>query len=142
MGLFYFVKQNYAIGLAPYPLAQLTSFFKSHIPRRCSDESGDIELLHIFAHVQTYHIVFRVKKIFSQRLGKLCLSDSCRTEEHEGAYRFARILYAGSVALNGLYDLPDGIVLADDPLLQHVRHLHQTAALVFSHPSGRDSGHL
>ncbi len=37
MGLFYFVKKNNRIGLAPYCLCEITSFFISYIARRRTD---------------------------------------------------------------------------------------------------------
>ena len=57
MGLLYLIQQNDAVRLASYPFAELSSFFKSYIARRSSDEPGDVELLHVFAHVQPYHVV-------------------------------------------------------------------------------------
>ena len=57
MCLLYLIKQDYAVRLSPDTFAELSSFFESDISRRRSYQSGYIEFLHVFAHVQTDDIV-------------------------------------------------------------------------------------
>ena len=75
------IKQHDAIWLATHPLAELSTLLESNISRRRSDQSGNIELFHIFAHVQTDHIVFRIKQILCEALRQLGLSYTGRSEE-------------------------------------------------------------
>src|SRR5690554_4240384 len=69
VGFFNLIQQDYRIGLSSYFFSQLSTFFIPHVPRRCSYQSTDRELLHIFTHVDAYQGILRVKQFLGKYLG-------------------------------------------------------------------------
>ena len=57
MSLLDLVQEHDAIGLAAHPLAELSALLVTNVAGRRSDEAGDREFLHIFAHVDPDHIL-------------------------------------------------------------------------------------
>ena len=47
-----FVEQYDRIGLAAHLLGELAAFLVPNVTGRRADQSGDVELLHVFAHVE------------------------------------------------------------------------------------------
>ena len=131
MCFFNLVKKHDAVRFPSYPFTELSALLESYISRRSSDESGHIELLHIFAHIKADHILFRVEKVLCKRLGELGLSHSCRTEEQEGSDRFVRVLDAGPVASDCTYDLVDRLLLTYDSAAEHILHFQELASFAF-----------
>ena len=82
-------------------------------------------LLHVLRHVEADERVVVAEEELGERLGQLGLADSRRSEEDERTGRPLRILQPGAGAADGLADRPDGVVLADDPLVQFVLHAQQ-----------------
>mmetsp|Transcript_18955 Transcript_18955/g.41043 ORF Transcript_18955/g.41043 Transcript_18955/m.41043 type:complete len:231 (-) Transcript_18955:511-1203(-) len=66
---------------SPDRLCQLPSFFISHIPRRRSRQPRRSMLLHIFRHVNPYHILLASIILRRQRLGQPCLTHAGRSAE-------------------------------------------------------------
>ena len=61
MRLFHLVQQDDAVGLAPHGLGQLTALVVAHVSRRRADQTADGELLHVFAHIDSNHVLLIVK---------------------------------------------------------------------------------
>ncbi len=61
VSLFYLVEEDNGVGLAANSLSKLTALVVSDISGRRSDETADAEFLHVFAHVDTYHIALIVE---------------------------------------------------------------------------------
>lgn len=57
------------------------------------------------------------------------LADTCRSKEHKGADRLIGVFQTNPVTLDSLDDLVDGLILADDFLLQYGIHLKQFRVL-------------
>ena len=71
MGLFDFVKQHHAVGLAADGLRQLSRLIIAHVAWRRTDELGNRVLLHILGHIQSYKGIHTVEHIVCQALDKL-----------------------------------------------------------------------
>ena len=70
-----------------------------------------------------------VEQASCQSLCKLRFADARGAEEHERAYRPVRVAYACTRAPDGLCDLLNGLVLADDGLMQHLIEVQKLLAL-------------
>ena len=112
MRFFDFIEEDHGKRLSADCFRQLTALIVSYISGRCSDQAGYGEFLHVFAHIDTHHVVLVVKKVISQRLREFRLADACRTEEQEGTDRSLRILDSGL----GTKDRPQGSGLFLSPL--------------------------
>ena len=95
MSLFYLVEKHYGIRFSPYRLCELSALLVSYISGRRSYQSRYGEFLHIFAHIDTYHVVFVVEQTLCQSFCKLCFADTGRSQKQERADRLAGILYSG-----------------------------------------------
>ena len=142
MRLLNFVQQHDTIRLPSDPFAKLSSFLVSDISRRRADESRNGEFLHVFAHVDSYHIILGIKQILGDTLGQFRLADTGRPEEHERPDRPARILEPGPVSLDCPHDGVDGIVLAYDASSQALAHFHYPVSLGLGDLVYRDAGHF
>ena len=76
------------------------------------------ELLHVLAHVDAHHRLLVVEQELGERPGELGLADAGGPEEHERADRPVGVGQAGAAAADGVGDGGDGVVLADDPLVE------------------------
>ena len=137
-----FIQQHHAIRLPAHLFAQLSAFLIPHIARRRADQSGYGELLHIFTHVDSHHIVLRIKKILCNALGKFRLSHTGRAEEEERTDRPVRVLQTCTVTLDGADNRTDSLILSDDPALQPFLHFQYPVPLGFGHLIYRNPGHL
>ena len=75
-----------------------------------------------------------------ERLGQLGLANAGGAEEDERARRTLRVLETGPGAADRLADSRDGVLLADDPLVQLVFHPEQLLGLFFGELVDRDTG--
>ncbi len=99
-------------------------------------------LLAVLAHVDAHQGVLVVEHELGQRLGQLGLAHAGGAEEDERADRAARVLQAGAGPADGVGDGVDGLVLADDALVQALLHLQQLVRLGLHHLVDRDAGPL
>ncbi len=129
MGLFDFVEKDYRIGLAAHLFTELPALVVAHIARRRTDETADVELLAVLAHIYPDYVVLRVEKIFGKTLRKGSLSHSRRTDEKEAAHRPEGILDPRAIAANRADDALDGVVLADNPPRKTALHFQQANSL-------------
>ena len=72
--------------------------------------------------------------------GQLGLAHAGRAQEDERPAGPLRVLQAGPGAPDGLADAPDGVLLADDPLVQLVLHAEELLALFLGELVDRDAG--
>ena len=75
-----------------------------------------------------------------QGLGQLGLADTGRAEEDERPGRTLRVLQAGSGTADRLGDGVDGVLLADDPLVQLVFHAEELFGLFLGQLVDGDAG--
>src|SRR6185369_735266 len=75
-----------------------------------------------------------------ERLGQLRLPDAGRPGEDERAARTLRVLEAGAGPADSLRERLDGLLLADDALVQLVLHAQQALALLLGELEDGDAG--
>ena len=103
--------------------------------------------LHVLGHVDADQRVLVAEQELGQRLGQLGLADAGRAEEDERADGPLGVLEAGARPPHGAGDGVDGLVLADDALVQRVLHLQQAlrsppAAMLRHRDAGPDGDDL
>ena len=91
-------------------------------------------------HVDADHRVLRVEHELGQRAGQLGLADAGRAEEQERADRPVRVAQAGARAAQGVGHGLDGLVLADDALVQALLHVDELLDLALHEARDRDAG--
>ncbi len=96
--------------------------------------------LHELAHVDLDERVLAAEHELGEGLGELRLPDAGRAEEDERADRALRVLQAGTGAADGLRDDLDGLLLADDPVVERVLHVEQPLGLLLGDARDRDAG--
>ena len=106
-------------------------------------------LLLILRHVDAGHHRLVVEEVFSQRLGQLGLAHARRAHEDERGDGALGILQACTAAAYGVADGADGLVLADDTLVQLLLQVQQFLTLALHHaadgyacPAGDDLGDI
>ena len=92
------------------------------------------------AHVDLDERVVVAEQEVGQRLGQLGLTDTGRAGEDERAGRPLRVLQAGTGTTDRLGDGLDGVLLADDPLVDLVLHAQQPSGLLLGQLEHRDAG--
>ena len=139
MRFFDFIEEDHGERLSADCFCQLAALIVSHISGRCSDQAGYGEFLHVFAHIDTHHVVLVVKKVISQRLREFRLADACRTEEQEGTDRSLRILDSGLGTKNCVGYLTDRLILADHSLVKFILKIQDFFPLPFCQFADRDA---
>ena len=91
-------------------------------------------------HVDLDERVVIAEQEVRQRLGQLGLADAGRAGEDERPRRALGVLQPGARAADRLGDRLNGILLADDPLVQLVLHAEQTRRLLLGQLEDRDAG--
>ena len=105
MGFFDLIEKNYAVRTAADCLCELTALIIADIAGRRSDKTRYGIFLHVFAHIDSYHIVLVIEERFRKSLCKLCLADARRTEEEERTDRSARVFYTCTRTQNCIRNL-------------------------------------
>ncbi len=82
-------------------------------------------------HVERDHRRVVTEQELGERLGEFGLADAGGAEEDERTGRTLRVLQAGTCATDRPADRLDGVLLADDPLVQFVFHVEETLGLLF-----------
>ena len=140
VGFFYLVEEYDAVWPAAHGFSQLPAFIVAHIAWRRADEARDAVLLHVFAHVDTYHGGFIIEEELGQGFGQLGLAHAGGTQEDEGAQRAVFILKAGAGAAHGIGHGFDCFFLPDEALAEAFFHVQELFALAFGHAGGGDAG--
>ena len=124
---------------AAHGLGELAALLVADVAGRRADEPRHGVLLHVLRHVDADHRVLRVEHELRQRAGELGLADAGRAEEEERADRAVGVLQAGARAAQRVGDGLDGLVLADDALVQALLHVDELLDLALEHPADRDA---
>ena len=99
-------------------------------------------LLHVLAHVDADHRPLVVEEEVGQRAGQLGLADAGGAEEEERADRPVGVGQAGPAAADGVGHRGDGLVLADDPLVEDLLHADELLHLALHEAGDGDAGPL
>ncbi len=131
MRLLDLVEQDDGVGTAADGLGELAALFEADVARRRADEARDGVLLHVLAHVEAHHRVLVVEEKGGEGARQLGLADARRPQEEEAAERPVGVLDAGAGAPDGVGHGADGLVLADDALVQPLLHMDELLDLPF-----------
>ncbi len=142
MSLFDFVEQHDRVRSATNLFGQLATFFVTDESGRCPDQTADVVLLHVLAHVDVNECFGVTEHVFSQCLGKQRLTDTGRSGEDKATGRTLGIFQTATTAANGFGDRGHGGVLADDSFVQFFFHLHQPQTVFGRQPREWNAGHL
>ena len=121
-------------------LRQLTALIVSDISWRRSDQTGNGIFLHVFAHIDTDHVVLVIKQTGSKCLRKLSLADAGRSEEQEGTDRFCRVLDPGFGTDDRIRNLLDSLILTDNPFMEFFIEMKRLVSLTLIEFCNRDTG--
>ena len=91
-------------------------------------------------HVELDQRVLVAEQELGERLGQLGLTDAGRAGEDERATGALRVLQPGTGAPDRLRQRLDGLLLADDALVQLVLHAQQPGGLLLGELEDRDAG--
>ena len=149
MGLLNLIEKDNRVRFSSDCFCQLSAFFITNISRRRSDQSGHGELLHVFTHIDTHHIVLIIKQILCQCLGKFCLTNTSRAKEQERTNRSVLILDTCLGTDNRFCDFRYTFFLTDDTFVKFIVQMKDLITLALCQlcnrntcPSGHDSGNL
>ena len=134
------VEQDDRVRPAAHGLGELAALLVADVAGRRADEPRHGVLLHVLRHVDADHRLLRVEHELRQRAGELGLADAGRAEEEERADRALGVRQAGARAAQRAGDGLDGLVLADDALVQALLHVDELLDLALEHPADRDPG--
>ena len=140
MGLLDLVEQDDLVRPPPDRLGELAALVVADVAGRRTDESRYRELLHVLAHVDARHRVLVVEEELGEGARELGLPDAGRTQEDERADGTARVLEAGARPTDRIGHGRDGLVLADDALVQAFLHADELRLLALHEPRHRDAG--
>mmetsp|Transcript_149164 Transcript_149164/g.362263 ORF Transcript_149164/g.362263 Transcript_149164/m.362263 type:complete len:468 (-) Transcript_149164:229-1632(-) len=131
--LLHLIKEHQGVGPSAHGLCEGAAIAVADIAGGCADELGDGVLLHVLAHVQPDHRVLLPEVRRRQSLAQLGLANTCGTAEDEGRDRPVRVLQAGPRTADRLGHGRDGLLLANDALVECLLQRHQPCALVRGH---------
>ena len=90
-------------------------------------------LLHVLRHIDPGHHVIVVEEILGKSLGKLGLADTGCAEEDKAADGAARVVESCARAAHCITDRADGVLLADNALMEFLLEVKQFIFLALSH---------
>jgi hypothetical protein len=147
VGLFDLVEQDHPVGPAANGFSELAALFVADVAWRRAEEAGGGVLLTVLAHVHADDGVLIIEEELRQGLGQFGLADAGGAEEDKRADGSPRIFEPGTRPADGVRQGMDGLVLADDPLVEPLFHAEQLLGLGFEHladgdarPLGHDFG--
>ena len=142
MRLLDLVEEHHRVRALAHGLGELAAIVEAHVARRRTHQARHRVLLHVLGHVEGQKRVLGVEQELGQRLGKLGLAHARRAQEDERTGGALRILQARAGAADGLGKRGDGLVLADDALVQNAFHAQQLFGLGLGEVAhGHTSGH-
>ena len=118
VSLLHLVEQDHGVRTTAHGLGELAALVVTHVSRGRTDQTLDAELLHVLGHVDTHERALVVEQALGQRLGELGLAYAGGAQEEEAADGLVRIGEARAAAAHGRGDSGDGLVLADNALVQ------------------------
>ena len=140
VGLLDLVEQHHGERLAAHLLGQLAALFVPDVAGRGAEQPRDGVLLAELRHVELDQRVLVAEQELGERLGQLGLTDTGRAGEDERATGALRVLQAGAGTADRLRQRLDGVLLADDALVQLVLHAQQAGGLLLGELEDRDAG--
>ena len=140
VGLLHLVKEDDGVGLAAHRLGELAALLVAHISGRGTDQAGDGEFLHVFAHVDAHQILFAVKQGLGQGFGQLGLAHAGGTQEQEGADGLVGVGDAGAAAEDGLGHQTHRLVLTHHPLVEDLLQMEQLFPFALHQAGDGDAG--
>ena len=144
VGLLDLVEQDDLVGAAAHGLGELAALLVADVAGRRADEAADRVALHVLAHVDAGHGRLVVEEELRQGARGLRLADAGGAQEDEAADGPARVLEPGARPAHGVGDGRDGLVLADDALVQALLHVDELGLLALheaGHGDARPRGH-
>src|SRR5450759_52782 len=133
------IEEDDAVWLAADLLGELAALVEADVARRRTDQPRDGVLLHVLAHVERDERLLGPEQERGQHLRKLRLPDAGRAEEDERSRGAVRVLQAGTSAADGARHGGDGLVLADDALVQRALHPQELRRLLLRERRDRDA---
>ena len=133
MGLLHLVEQDHGVRTTAHGLGELAALVVTHVSRGRTDQTLDAELLHVLGHVDTHERALVVEQALGKRLGELGLAHAGGAQEEEAADGLVRIGEARTAATHGRGHGGDGLVLADDALMQLTLQALQLVELALHH---------
>src|SRR4051794_34159618 len=140
VGLLDLVEEHDGERLAAHLLGELAALFVADVAGGRAEQPADRVLLGVLGHVELDQRVLAAEEELGERLGELGLTDAGGAGEDERATGAARVLQAGTGAADRLGQRLDGVVHADDALVQLVLHVEQSARLLLGQLEDRDAG--
>ena len=140
VGLLDFVEEHHAERLAPHLLSQLTTVFEPDESGRGTKQARDGVFFAVLAHVERNQGVLVVEQELGQCLRELRLSHTGGSGEDERTARTLRVLQARTGAADTAGEHRNGLLLADDPLVQGILHEHESGGLLLGELEHRDPG--
>ncbi len=140
MGLLDLVEDHDRVRAAAQGFGQLAGVVVADVAGRGADQAAGGVAFHELGHVELDQGVLAAEHELGQGLGQLGLADAGRAEEDEGTDRAARVLQAGARPPDGLGDGLDGLVLADDGLLELLFHFEQALGFLLGDLHDRHAG--
>ncbi len=128
VGLLDLVEEDDGERLAADLLGQLAALFVTHVSGRRTEETRHRVLLAELRHVEGDQRVLVTEEELGERLGQLGLTDTGRAGEDERTTGTLRVLQTGTRTTDRLRERLDGVLLADDPLVELVLHAQQARA--------------
>src|SRR3954453_22989023 len=130
MGLLDLAEEDDAERLAPDLLGELSALLVADVAGRRAEQPRDRVLLAVLAHVELDQRILVAEQELGQRLGKPGLTDTGGAGEDERAAGALGVLESGPGTPDRPGESLDGLLLADDPLVQLVLHLEQPGRLL------------
>ena len=127
--------------MTAYFFGELAALFIAHITRRRTDESADGKLFSVFAHVDSDERILTAEEMFGKGLHKVSLTDTGRSDKHEGSDGTVGVLQSQTVAGNGAAQAGDGTVLRDNLVRQCLLQSAEPCAFVLLDALCRNAAH-
>ena len=140
VGFFDFVEQDHAIRPAADGLGEHAALAVSDVSGRRALQGGNRVRFLKLAHVDRDDVLLAAVQSFGKCECRLRLADAAGAGEQKHADRFVRIVEVGSRRLNSLGDHFQGMVLADDALIECLGQIQDGRDFVLNHFSNGDSG--
>ena len=119
---------------------ELATLVVADVAGRSTEETRGGVLLRELGHIELDQRILITEEEFGQGLRELCLTDTGRSGEDEGATGTLRVLQAASSTTNRLGQSLNRCILPDDALVQLVFHLEQLRGLGLGELEDRDTG--
>ena len=138
------IEKDHRVRPAPHPLRELPAFLVAHVAGRRADEPGHGMSLHVLRHVQRIMASSSPNSASARARASSDLPTPVGSQEDEGADGALRILQPGPGPAHRPGHRLDGLVLADDPLVEISSRLSSRSRLLLGqlrHRDARPAGH-